>query len=327
LDFSRKRAAALASSVLAASVIFTARSTPLAHTAPRTPDERPDLQGLWLNNTATPLERPKDLAGKEFFTDDEAQEYEGRYLLDRTVALSPGDPRFELQLAGDLDTYEPGHILPSRRTSLITDPADGRVPALVPEARRLSNERAEHLKTHYADNPEDFPNADRCLMIGNAAAPPLLPVFYNNNVQIVQTRDDVMILSEMIHDARVIPLDGRAHLPANIRQWKGDSIGRWEGETLVVDTTNFTDKTTLRGSGRLLHVIERFTLSDPDTLTYRFTIDDPASFVRSWSGESMMFRTRGRMFEYACHEANYSLSNVLRGARFAEQAPPKRPGP
>jgi hypothetical protein len=145
-----------------------------------------------------------------------------------------------------------------------------------------------------------------------------MPVFYNNTVQIVQTDDYVVIVSEMIHEARVIPLNRRTHLAPEIRLWKGDSIGRWEGNTLVVDTTNFTDNTPLRGSGRSLHLIERFTLKGADTLTYQFTIDDPESFVRSWTAQSEMSRTDQQMFEYACHEANYSMGNVLRGSRFEE---------
>jgi hypothetical protein len=301
---------------IAAAAIVLAGLGISAQGTPRTPDGRPDLQGMWLNDTATPLERTKDFADKAFFTETEAREYERHYQLDRTAALSHGDPVFELAVAGDLDTYEPGHVLPSLRTSLVTDPPDGKVPALTPDAQRLFNERTEHARAHYAENPEDFPIAERCLTVGNA--PPMLPVFYNNNVQIVQAGDYVLILSEMIHDARVIALNRKAHLPASIKQWKGDSIGRWEGDTLVVDTTNFTDKTTVRGSGSSLHVIERFILNGPDTLTYRFTIDDPA-FVRAWSGESAMTRTTGPMYEYACHEANYSLSDVLRGARLEEQ--------
>jgi hypothetical protein len=147
----------------------------------------------------------------------------------------------------------------------------------------------------------------------------MMPAFYNNNLQIVQTRDYVMLVSEMIHDVRIIPLDGRAHLPANVGLWKGHSIGHWDHDTLVVDTTNFTDKTTFRGSGPGLHVIERFSLADPNTLKYQFTVDDTASFSRSWSGESQLRRTDDRMFEYACHEANQSLTNTLRGARFSER--------
>jgi hypothetical protein len=307
--------------VVVAELIFGARSTLLAQKTARTPDGRPDLQGMWLNNTATPLQREKDFAEKAFFTEDEALDYETHYLMDRAVAINVGKP-FELEVGADLDALDWGHVLPNRRTSLVVDPADGRVPALTPDAQRLLIERTEHLNAHYAENPEDFRNGERCLtMIGGAAAgAPMLPAFYNNNVQIVQSADYVMIESEMIHDARVIPLDGRAHLPATIRQWKGDSIGHWEGDTLVVDTTNFTDKTSFRGSSAMLHVVERFALSDANMLSYQFTIDDPASFVRSWSAEMMMWKTDRPMFEYACHEANYSMTNVLRGARFEEKA-------
>ena len=279
---------------------------------------RADLQGLWLNDTATPLERPLAAGARAFFTDEEARAYEQRYLLDRTLAISR-DKEFELDAAGDLDTYEPGHLLPGGRTSIIVDPADGRVPALTQEGRRQLVERTDHFDRHFAENPEDLRNADRCLVVGNSAVPPILPVFYNNTVQIVQTDDDVVIVSEMIHDARLVAMTRRAHLPAAIRRWTGDSIGRWDGDTLVVDTTNFTAKTSLRGSSSSLHVIERFTRTTRDTLTYRFTIDDPASFVRAWTGESVLTRTSGPMFEYACHEANYSMFNVLRGARYSEQ--------
>ena len=288
-------------------------------TGDRRPDRRPDLQGLWLNNTATPLERPREVAGRATFTAEEALAYEKQYQFDRTLAISR-NKSFELDAAADLDTYEPGHVLPGGRTSMIVDPPDGRVPALTAEAQKLATARTEHLDRHYADNPEDLPNAERCLTIGNAAVPPLMPVFYNNTLQIVQTGDHVVIVSEMIHDARIVSLNRRDHLPSSIRLWKGDPIGRWEGNTLVVDTTNFTTNTPLRGSSRALHLIERFTLKTPDTLTYQFTIDDPDTFVRSWSGESEMSRTGGVMYEYACHEANYSMSNVLRGARFEQRS-------
>ncbi len=282
----------------------------------RTPDGHPDLQGLWLNDTATPLERPAG-AGKTF-TDEEAQAYEQRYQLDRTVAISRNKD-FELDAAGDLDTYEPGHVLPGGRTSMITDPDDGKVPALTPPAQKRLAERTQHLNEHYADNPEDLTFAERCLIVANTSVPPLMPAFYNNTLQIVQTRDSVVFLSEQIHDIRVIALNRRTHLPPNIRMWKGDSIGRWEGDTLVVDTTNFTEKTSFRGSGTTLHLIERFRLSAPGTLDYQFTVDDPASFVRSWTAHSEMSRTEGPMFEFSCHEANYSMSYILSGARYAEQ--------
>ena len=278
----------------------------------------PDLQGLWLNNTATPLERPRDLNGRAAFTETEAKDYESHYQLDRTVAISR-NKSFELDAAGDLDTYEPGNVLPGRRTSMINDPADGTVPALTPDAQRRLTQRNEHLNQHYADNPEDLTFAERCLIVANTSVPPLMPAFYNNILQIVQTADAVTLVSEQSHDTRVISLTRRTHLPASIRRWSGDSIGRWEGNTLVVDTTNFTTQTTLRGSGTGLHLIERFSLSDSNTLKYEFTVDDPASFTRSWSADSQMTRTDDMMYEYACHEANYSLSYILRGARFGEK--------
>jgi hypothetical protein len=286
---------------------------------PRTPDGRPDLQGLWLNNTATPLERPAAFAGKPSMTNEEAEAWVKRYQLDRTAAASHVDPAFELEVAGDLDTYEPGRLLPGNRTSLITDPADGRVPALRPEAQRRLNERNAHVRDYYAQNPEDFTFAERCIIVANTSAPPLMPAYYNNTLRIVQTGNFVVFESEMIHDVRIVPLDGRPHLPAAIRQWKGNSVGRWEGDTLVIETTNFTDKTTLRGSGIGLRVVERISLGDSHTLRYQFTIDDPQSFVRPWSAESAMTRTSDRMFEYACHEGNQSLPMMMRGARLEEK--------
>ncbi|MEQ1729917.1 MAG: hypothetical protein ABL982_16245 [Vicinamibacterales bacterium] len=293
--------------------------SPAVAQSARTPDGRPDLQGLWLNDTATPLERSAALEGRASFTPAEAAAYEQRYQLDRTVALSRNKD-FELDAsASDLDTYEPGKLLPGGRTSMITDPPTGVVPPLTPEAAQRFRERNQHLETHYAENPEDLRPGERCLIVGNSYVPPLLPAFYNNTLQIVQTRDAVVILSEQIHDARVISLTRRTHLPAAIRPWAGDSIGRWEGDTLVVDTTNFSSRTTLRGSGTGLHVVERFSLKGGNTLRYQFSIDDPASFTRPWSGDSEMSRTEGPLFEYACHEGNYSMSNILSGARFQER--------
>jgi hypothetical protein len=285
----------------------------------KTPHGHPDLQGMWLNDTATPLERLKDWAEKATLTDAEAQEYEKRYQLDRTAALTRDTPEFELDVAGDLDTYVPGRLLPGNRTSIITDPKDGRVPALTPEAQRRLKETAERQNSHYAEGPENFTFPERCLQVANTSSPPMMPAFYNNNIQIVQTRDYVLLVSEMIHDVRIIPLDGRPHLPVGMGMWKGHSIGHWDRDTLVIDTTNFTDKTTFRGSGPGLHVVERFSLTNANTLNYQFTVEDPASFATSWTGESQMTRTDDRMFEFACHEANHSMTNTLRGARFMEK--------
>ncbi len=198
----RNLAAAVAAMVIAGTVLSAQRPG-------RTPDGHPDLQGTWLNNTATPLERPKEAAGRTSFTDAEARDYVQRYQLDRTAALTRDDPRFELDVAGDLDTYEPGPLLPGNRTAIITEPADGRIPALTPEAQKRLTDRTAHLNAHYAENPEDFPNAERCLVVANTSSPPMMPAFYNNGLQIVQAGNYVMILSEMIHDARIIALDRR----------------------------------------------------------------------------------------------------------------------
>ena len=203
---------------------------------------------------------------------------------------------------------------------MINDPPDGTLPPLTAEGRRLLTERTQHLDQFYAQNPEDLTFAERCLIVANTYVPPLMPAFYNNALQIVQTRDSVVISSEQIHDARVISLTRRTHLPSTITRWAGDSIGHWDGDTLVVDTTNFSPRTTFRGSGTGLHLIERFSLTDANTLKYEFTVDDPASFVRPWSADSQMTRTDQMMYEYACHEANYSMGYILSGARFAERS-------
>jgi hypothetical protein len=304
--------------IFGSSVLLGATIALSAQSRHRTSDEGHDVDGMWLNNTATPLERPKNFADHAFFTEAEAREFETHYLNDKAQAANVDNP-FELIVAADPDVFEWGRVLPNRRTSLLVDPTDGRVPPLTPQAQRLAADKAQHVKDHYADNPEDLKIGERCLLVGgNAVGPPMLPVFYNNNVQIVQARDYVVIVNEMIHDARIIPLTRATHLPAEIRQWKGDSIGRWDGNTLVVDTTNFTDKTTFRGSGSTLHVIERFARRDAQTLSYEFTIDDPASFVRPWSAQSEMTKTYARMFEYACHEGNYSMTGILRGARASD---------
>jgi hypothetical protein len=214
-----------------------------------------------------------------------------------------------------------GWIAPSRpptslRTSIIVDPPDGKLPPFTPAAETRVAARAEARKQHRFDDPEDLALSERCIVWG--AGPPMLPTSYNSLFQIVQTGDHVVILNEMIHDARVIALDGRPHPPSFIRQLKGDSRGHWEGDTLVVDTTNFGDQTELRGTTAARHVVERFTRIDAETLAYQFTVDDPAAFVRPWSGELLLRRTDDRIFEYACHEANYSMELILRGARSEE---------
>jgi hypothetical protein len=207
-------------------------------------------------------------------------------------------------------------VIASRRTSLIIDPADGKVPPLTPEAQKRVAATAAEMRQHATDGPEYQSLWVRCITRGL----PMLPGPYNNDFQIVQTPGYVVILHEMIHDARIIPLDGRTHVPSNIRQWMGDGRGHWEGETLVVDTTNFSEKSNFRGASANLHLIERFTRTGPDTISYEFTVDDPTTFTRTWKAEVPMNRAEGEIFEYACHEGNYALADILRGARAQEAA-------
>ena len=291
-------------------------------TAPRTPDGQPDLQGLWTNATITPFERPKELAGKEFFTEKEATEYEKQVLensdRDRRGATAEAD------VAGAYNDFwfdRGTKVVATRRTSIVVDPPDGKVPPLTPEAQKAAAARAE-VGRRPPTGPEDMALPVRCIL-WPTAGPPMLPSGYNNNYQILQTPGYVVISVEMIHDVRVIPLDGRPHLPPNIRQWMGDSRGHWEGQTLVVDTTNFSGKTTFRGADQNLHLIERFTRTDPDTILYQFAVDDPTAFTKPWKGEVAMRKTPGPIYEYACHEGNYSMAYMLEGARTQEKASPR----
>jgi hypothetical protein len=274
---------------------------------PRTPDGHPDLQGIWDFRTATPLERPSAFAGKEFFSSEEAAEFE-RQAAERISETLAVHPAFWL----DYGT----NVLASKRTALIVDPADGRVPPLTPAARQKAAARAEARRN--AEDPEAFSLAERCILFG--AGPPIVPGAYNNNIQIVQTRDAVLVFNEMIHDARIIPMAGRAHLPEHLRPLLGDSRGRWDGDTLEIETTNFTDRTRFRGSDENLRLIERFTRTDPDTLMYQFTVDNPTAFAARWTVAYPMARTDAHIYEYACHEGNYGLRNMLTSARFAEKS-------
>lgn len=289
-------------------------------TAPRTPDGHPDLQGIWTNATVTPLERPANLAGKPFFTEAEAAQY-AKQTVDRNNVDNRAHlaPEADVGLAYNNAWYDRGtKVVKTHRTSLIIDPADGKIPALTPEARdRMQTESAER-RMHPADGPEDRALTERCL-VWPTAGPPMMPSFYNNNYQIVQNAGHVAIMTEMIHDVRMIPTDGSPHLPQNIRQWLGDPRGHWEGDSLVVDTTNFTDKTNFHGSDKNLHLIERFTPVDADTLLYEFTVDDPTAFTKPFTVQIPMTRSEGPIFEYACHEGNYAMADMLRGARAEEK--------
>jgi hypothetical protein len=289
-------------------------------TSPRTADAHPDLQGLWSNETLTPLERPRDLAAKEFFTTEEAAAYEKKIVQNRIDDPNDGegnvaDPKVWWERATKLGA--------NRRTSLIVDPPDGRVPALTPTAQKRMAEQRAAARLHPADGPTDRSLQERCIL-SPTTGPPMLPGPYNNNYQIVQTRDYVTITVEMIHETRIIAMDGRPHLPQTMRKWLGDSIGHWDGDTLVVDTTNFTDQTKFEGSSPDLHVIERFKRVDANTILYRATIDDPSTFTKIWTVEYPFRATSGPVYEYACHEGNYAMTDIMGGARKAEAGAGKK---
>jgi hypothetical protein len=278
-------------------------------TPTRTPDGQPDLQGYWTNATFTPLERPGEFAGKEFFTPEEAAAYE-KQRIDSFLG-QPADNIHYDDAIWQTETYKKG--VSGLRTSLIVDPRDGRIPPLTPEARKRAADRAAR-RGNPDDAAENRTNLERCLTWG-ADVPPLLPAVYYANLQIIQGAGYVVVMTETIHSARIIPLDGRPHLGRNLRPWVGDSRGHWVGNTLVVDTTNYSDKIGFRGAGENLHVTERFTRVDADTIRYEFTVDDPTTWTRSWSADIPMRRMQGPLYEYACTEGNYGLANILRGAR------------
>jgi hypothetical protein len=294
-------------------------------TLPRTPDGQPDLQGIWANSTLTPLERPRELGDKQFFTEKEAAEYEKR-LLEHNNADRRDNQNAEADIALAYNDfwYDRGtKIVPTRRTSLIVDPPDGRIPPLTPEAQKREAARVEANRGRGpADSWEDRNLAERCLTRGA----PKLPGGYNNNFMILQGPGYVAILQEMIHEVRVIHLDGRPHISKSIRQWLGDSRGHWEGNTLVVDTTNFRDEIRSNlyyccgAAGANLHLVERFTRVDNDTIGYQYTVDDPTTFTRPWTVAVPLWRTPGPLYEYACHEANYGMAGILSGARAEERA-------
>jgi len=298
-----------------------AAQTPSAKTwtAPRTPDGKPDLQGVWTSATLTPLERPVDLGNKQFFTKDEAAQWTKQFLDTNNRDRRGGSAQVDVGQAYNEFWFSRGDaVVPTLRTSLIIDPPDGRIPALTPDGQKRAAARAEAQRLHPADGPEDRGLPERCI-VWPVAGPPMIPGGYNNNYQIVQGPGYVMIVVEMIHDVRVIPTDGRPHLPPTVRQWMGDSRGHWEGDTLVVDTTNLTDKTNFRGAGENLHLVERFTRTVPGQLMYEFTVDDPASFTRPWTAQIPMGKAEGPLVEYACHEGNYAMEGILRGARLQER--------
>jgi len=285
----------------------------------RTADGHSDLQGTWTNSTMTLLQRPMGLS--RVLTEQEATQFEEAVKKDRSSDRHDGPAEVDLIRAYNELFFDRGTALARVdgvvRTSLIVDPPDGHLPPYTLEARRRLLAADAYAQEHPADRARDRSLAERCLLW--AAEPPLVPAPYNSNYQIVQTPEYVMILIEMMHDVRIIPLDGSPHLPSDVRLWMGDSRGHWEGKTLVVDTTNFTDKTSIQGSDENLHVTERFTRVDAKTILYSFTIDDPTTFLRPWTAEIPFVATHERIYEYACHEGNRALRNILTGARAEEK--------
>jgi len=309
-------------------VTVGAQSQSKSYSPPRTVDGQPDLQGVWDYRSVTPLQRPPEFADKATLTDAEIAEYEKT----RGAALDKdrrdGTPQADVGRAYNDFWWDYGKKVVGRQTSLIVDPPDGKVPSLTAEgqkradARRVfqtTNAREEGGVGRSFDSWLDRPLGERCILWG-VAGPPMAPGPYNNNVQLIQGPGWVVIVNEMIHEHRMVPLDGRPHVSENIRLWQGDSRGRWDGNTLVVETTNFNDKRNFQGSSENMRLTERFTRVAPDTLVYEYTVDDPATFTKPWTVRLPMALNSEPIYEYACHEGNYALPHALEGERNIEKA-------
>jgi hypothetical protein len=307
--------------VLEPSVLAQTRGGAKPWSPPRTPEGRPDLQGNWSFATITPFERPANLGEKAVLSDQEVLELE-----QQAASRANQDDGRQRGTAADVSRayndfwYDRGtRVVGTRQTSIVIDPPNGRVPAMTADGQARASARAAARKQRGpADGPEDRALGERCIM-GFNAGPPFTPSAYNNNIQIVQTRDYVMIMTEMVHDARIVPLDGRPHLPSTSRLWSGDSRGRWDGDTLVVETTNFSNKNLYRGATENMRLVERFSLSENGLLIYEFTIQDPATWAAPWTGRIPLDRLDGQLYEYACHEANYGMEGILKGTRADER--------
>jgi hypothetical protein len=301
-----------------ASVAVSAQAP--AYKTPRTPDGQPDLQGFWSNATYTPLERPDNVT-KEFYTPDEAVAAEKAAAARENAQTDPGtvaDVHYDFTQFG-LDRSQ-ATLARSLRTSLIVDPKNGKLPPVTEEGKRILAARAEEAKKLGGrwDSAQANQLDDRCIIMAGPG-PPMMDAAYNSNYQIVQSPGYVMILTEMIHDVRIIPLDARPAPSDKVRQWMGVSRGRWEGDTLVIETTNFNGKNPFRGSTENMKVVERLRRVSDDTIEYNFTVEDKSMWVRPWSAEALMRKASGPLFEHACHEGNYGLYNTLVGARLEEQ--------
>ncbi len=305
---------------LFASLVPASVSGQGAPASPQTPWGAPDLQGVWDFRTITPLQRPEELGDQEFLTAEEAANLEQEAVARDERLLYQAARKTEA--GGSVGAYNNfwmdrgTNVVGNRRTSLIVDPPNGRMPPLTPQSERLAAARRDYRREHPADTYLTRSSFDRCIL-GFNQGPPMTPGGYNQNMQVFQTPDHVVVLNEMVHDSRIIPLDGRPR--PTIDSWTGESRGHWEGDTLVVETTNFSDKHSWRGTTPGRHLIERFTRVDAETLLYAFTVDDPATWTAPWSAEVPMRRNDLPLFEYACHEGNYSLEGILSGTRADER--------
>lgn len=283
----------------------------------------PNIQGVWDFRTLTPLERPVELGDQQFLSEEEAAAFELQALNARNADRRDGAEK-EFGVGSDVERaynqfwWDYGtEVTDDKRTSLVTDPPSGRIP-YTDAGRERASGFLDVLFDNVAAGPEDRALAERCIL-GFNSGPPMLPSAYNNNVQIFQTVDTVVILNEMVHNARIVPLDGREHLTGSVRQWVGDSRGRWDGDTLVVDTTNFLRDTSFPASSAAVHLVERFTRLDGDTLLYEFSVEDETTWTDAWTATIPMQKSDSHLYEYACHEGNYGMTNLLSGARAEER--------
>jgi hypothetical protein len=318
----------LPSVAIALSLVSSLVSMRVFGETPRTPWGDPDLQGMWVNNSATPLERPNAFQGKETLTDEELQELKKKAaeVLDGgdaffaddfvTAAVEEGvDFRSFDQKTGNYNQFWIVDREFDNRTSLIVDPPGGKVPALTPEGRKRLEKATRGFLGIDPAGPEDLSDQVRCITYGV----PNILAGYNSFFQILQTPESVVIFQELIHDARIVPMDGRPHLPENVRQWHGDPRGRWDGDTLIVESTNFSPKSNYQGSAENLHLVERFTRVDAETIVYQITADDPETFARAWTIQIPLKSSPDPIFEYACHEGNLAMEGILKGARAEER--------
>jgi hypothetical protein len=325
-----KRRWIIGTGLVASVVLVSVQGLLHAQQQPATRSERADLNGVWRFATLTPLERPKDMADKKVLSDEDVKRISERAAQNRAVESQPrpGDPGTYNRFWVESGTS----VVATRHTSLVVDPPDGKVPPLTAQGQKREDARVEAQRR--AESPESLLISDRCI-VGFNAGPPIIPFAYNQNLQIFQTSDYIVLLTEMVHDARIIPLNGRPRLPQHVRQWRGDSRGRWEGKTLVIETTNFMDKGTgtlalspgfgRRGLGdsgdENLQLSERLTRMNDETLLYEFTMNDPTVWTTPWTASLTMSRSQEPLYEYACHEGNYGMAGILSGAR-ALEAPP-----